>query len=117
MSADTPAARLLSADSSTIPAPTLEALRDRAEIGRPASAAAAVEPLLVPAPEAARLCGVSAATWYRLKSAGKVPAAVTISSRVLWRVEELRRWCAAGCPDLRTWQAMENVSGRRGTGR
>jgi hypothetical protein len=42
---------------------------------------------------------------------------VRLGGRVLWRAEELRRWCAAGCPDLRTWSALENASGRRGTGR
>jgi predicted DNA-binding transcriptional regulator AlpA len=87
--------------------------------GRKASAAAVltapVEPLLLAAAEAARLCGVSEASWYRLKAAGKLPAPVKLGGRVLWRREELCRWCAAGCPDLRTWQAMENASGRRGT--
>ena len=80
-------------------------------VGRPAALAAAVEPLLVPAPEAARLCGISEATWYRLKAAGKLPLPLRLG-RVLWRVEELRRWCAAGCPDQRTWQALENANGR-----
>jgi predicted DNA-binding transcriptional regulator AlpA len=68
---------------------------------------------MVPAPEAARLCGISEASWYRLKSAGKLPAPVKLGGRVLWRVEELRRWSAAGCPDLRTWQALESANGRR----
>ena len=103
---DAPAVRLAPVPD---PAPTAEAAER--------SAPPAPEPLLVPAPEAARLCGVSEASWYRLKSAGKVPAPVRLSSRVLWRGEELRRWCAAGCPDLRTWSALENASGRRGTGR
>jgi len=80
---------------------------------RPAQPAALAEPLLVPAAKAARLCGVSEASWYRLKAAGKLPAPVRLGGRVLWRVEELRRWCAAGCPDLRTWQALE--SARRAT--
>jgi predicted DNA-binding transcriptional regulator AlpA len=78
--------------------------------GRPETPA--FEPLLVPAPEASRICGVSEASWYRLKSSGKVPLPVRLGGRVLWRVDELRRWCAAGCPDLRTWQALENANGR-----
>jgi predicted DNA-binding transcriptional regulator AlpA len=87
------------------PAPTAEDLRARPE-------APSVEPLLVPAATAAPLCGVSEASWYRLKAAGKLPAPVRLGGRVLWRVEELRRWCAAGCPDLRTWQALEHAGGR-----
>jgi predicted DNA-binding transcriptional regulator AlpA len=78
---------------------------------------APVEPLLVAAAEAARLCGISEASWHRLRAAGKLPSAVRLGGRVLWRVAELRRWCIAGCPDLRTWQALENANGRRGTGR
>jgi predicted DNA-binding transcriptional regulator AlpA len=73
----------------------------------------AIEPLLVAAAEAARLCGVSEASWYRLRSAGKLPSPVKLGGRVLWRVAELRRWTAAGCPDLRAWQALENANGRR----
>jgi excisionase family DNA binding protein len=99
------------------PADPVEALRDRPEAGRPSAPAPTPEPLLVPAAEVARLLGISEATLYRLKSAGKLPAPVKLGGRVLWRREELGRWCVAGCPDLRTWQALENVSGRRGTGR
>jgi hypothetical protein len=40
-----------------------------------------------------------------------------LGGRVLWRVEELRRWTAACCPDLLTWQALESANGRRGAGR
>src|SRR4051794_29753633 len=58
----------------------------------PKSLAAAVEPLLVPAGEAARLCGISEATWFRLKAAGKTPAPVKLGGRVLYRVEDLRLW-------------------------
>jgi predicted DNA-binding transcriptional regulator AlpA len=97
------------------PAPEADgvpAAADHAEAGRAASPAAAIEPLLVPAAAASRLCGVSEASWYRLKSRGKVPLPVRLGGRVLWRVDELRRWCAAGCPDLRTWQALENANGR-----
>jgi predicted DNA-binding transcriptional regulator AlpA len=116
--ADTPAVRL-------IPVPAEVALADqRAPLGgRPESDRAgptppAVELLLAPAPGAASLCGISEASWYRLKAAGKLPAPVKLGGRVLWRVEELRRWCAEGCPDLRTWQALENASSRhRQTGR
>jgi predicted DNA-binding transcriptional regulator AlpA len=64
-----------------------------------------VEPLLVPAPEAGRLSGVSEATWYRLAAAKRVPAPIRLGGRVLWRVAELREWVEAGCPDRRTWEA------------
>ena len=103
--ADTPTVRLA---PTPVTAPAVGDLR----AARPTPPAAPAEPLLVPAAESARLCGVSEASWYRLKSAGKVPAPVRLGGRVLWRVEKLRRWCAAGCPDLHTWQAMDNAGGR-----
>jgi predicted DNA-binding transcriptional regulator AlpA len=79
-----------------------------------APATPAVEPLLLPAPAAAVLCGVSEATWYRIMSANRCPAPVRLSRGcVRWRAEELRRWVEAGCPDRRTWEAMEGARRRR----
>jgi predicted DNA-binding transcriptional regulator AlpA len=86
-----------------------------AAAGDTASPAAAVAPLLVRAPEAARLCGVSRATWHRLAAAGRTPAPVRLGGAVLWRVDELRAWTEAGCPDRRTWDVLHSAqqSGRR----
>ena len=73
--------------------------------GRPK--APAVEALLVSADQAASLCGVSPATWYRMAAGGRCPAPVRLSRGcVRWRVEELRTWITAGCPDRRTWEAL-----------
>jgi predicted DNA-binding transcriptional regulator AlpA len=71
-------------------------------------------PLLVRAPEAARLVGLSRASWHRLCAAGRTPAPLRLGGAVLWRVAELTEWCAAGCPDRRTWQALRGAqqSGR-----
>jgi predicted DNA-binding transcriptional regulator AlpA len=66
----------------------------------------AVEPLLLNADQAAALCGVSSATWYRMSSAGRCPAPLRLSAGcVRWRVEELRDWIAVGCPSRREWEA------------
>jgi predicted DNA-binding transcriptional regulator AlpA len=97
--------------------PSVVELHDHPAAGRPKSLAASVEPLLVPASDAARMCGLSEASWYRLKAAGKVPLPVRLGGRVFWRLDELRRWCAAGCPDLRNWQALESTKSGRGSGR
>jgi predicted DNA-binding transcriptional regulator AlpA len=96
------------------PAPVnaVEALRNRTEVGRPASLAAAVEALLLSARPAAVLCGVSLATWHRWNAAGRCPAPVRPSPGcVRWRADELRDWIAAGCPSRAQWQT------RRGNGR
>jgi excisionase family DNA binding protein len=45
--------------------------------------------------EAAKICGVSRATWYRLLAEGKIPAPRKIGRRSLWLEPELREWAAA----------------------
>jgi predicted DNA-binding transcriptional regulator AlpA len=64
-------------------------------------------PLGLEAARAARFCGVSRATWYSLRKAGRLPKPVRLGRRVLWRVEELREWMAAGCPPLSRWEVMK----------
>jgi prophage regulatory protein len=109
LAADTPAVRLTPADPA--PADPSEVPHNTAEArGRKARAAAAitapVEPLLLAAAEAARLCGISEATWYRMASGGRTPAPVRLSRGcVRWRLDELREWIAAGCPERREWEA------------
>jgi excisionase family DNA binding protein len=65
------------------------------------------QPLLVPAVEAARLCGVSRAMWYRLLSAGRTPLPIRLGRRMLWRVSELKEWVEAGCPARERWEALK----------
>ena len=55
-------------------------------------------PLLMPAGEAASLCGRSKASWWRDHAAKRVPAPIKLGGRTFWRVEELRRWVEAGMP-------------------
>lgn len=74
----------------------------------------ALEPALVRARDAARMCGVSAATWHRLRAVGRVPAPVRLGGAVLWRVGELREWVVAGCPDRRAWDAIRAAAERDG---
>jgi predicted DNA-binding transcriptional regulator AlpA len=66
--------------------------------------------LAVPAKSAAAICGVSRAQWWKLFSAGKVPAPVYLGAKApRWRVDELRDWLAAGAPDLLTWQRLRGA--------
>jgi predicted DNA-binding transcriptional regulator AlpA len=73
----------------------------------------AVDPLLIPDTAAAALAGVSRSTWHRLRAAGKLPPAVKLARKVLWRRLELQDWISAGCPDGATWRAMQAATGRR----
>jgi len=69
----------------------------------------ALEPLLLRACEAARLCGISLPSWWRLVAAAKVPAAIKIGHSTRWRAEELRRWVTAGCPSREEWEQLPKV--------
>ena len=46
--------------------------------------------LLVSANQAAELCGVARATWWKLHSSGRCPLPVRVGGRTLWRVTKLR---------------------------
>jgi predicted DNA-binding transcriptional regulator AlpA len=67
-----------------------------------------LSPLLLAARQAAQLCGVSPATWWRWHAAGRCPAPLRLSPGcVRWRAEELRAWVRAGCPPRREWEARQ----------
>lgn len=71
--------------------------------------------LLLPARQAAALCGVSTATWWRWDASGRIPAPVRLSAGcVRWRRAELAEWTAAGCPERKTWVAIQGArNGKR----
>ncbi len=72
-----------------------------------------LEPLLVDARAAARLVGISLATWHRLKSARRIgPAPVRLGGRVLYRVGDLRLWTEWGCPPLLEFEARLSANGQ-----
>jgi prophage regulatory protein len=81
----------------------------------PAPPAAAVPPspaLLLTARQAAGMCGVSLATWWRWDAAGRCPAPIRLSAGcVRWRRDELESWVACGCPRRKEW-ASRNANGR-----
>jgi predicted DNA-binding transcriptional regulator AlpA len=72
--------------------------------------AIASEQLLITASDLARLLHVSCRTLWRLNSAGRVPVPVRFGGTVRWRMDEIRKWIADGCP-IR--QSRENEVRRR----
>jgi predicted DNA-binding transcriptional regulator AlpA len=64
--------------------------------------------LLVDAREAATLCGMSRAAWYKQLSSGKIPRPVKIGSISRWRRRELERWIDAGCPARQKWETLQS---------
>lgn len=63
--------------------------------------------ILMTAPQAAALLGRSLRTWRVWDAAGWIPRAIRIGRSTFWRPDELRAWVAAGCPDRRAWEAMQ----------
>ena len=63
--------------------------------------AAPAEPLLISAGELAHLLGCSTRTLWRLRSGGELPQPVRFGGTVRWRLDEVRKWIAEGCPILR----------------
>ena len=62
--------------------------------------------LTAPAPEVARLLGISERHLWALNSSGRVPRPLRLGRAVRWSVEELRDWIAAGAPERTRWEAM-----------
>ena len=73
----------------------------------PQSVASRIEPALLRARDAAKLCGVSIASWWRWGAAGLMPRGVKIAGARLWSRGELLAWIDSGCPDRAEWQARQ----------
>lgn len=61
--------------------------------------------LTLPPADAARLLGVSRATFFKMHSAGKLPLPVYLTTR--WSRAELAAWLEAGAPDRQTWEKLK----------
>lgn len=79
----------------------------------PSSAPELPPALLVAARDAAALCAVSVATWWRWHAAARCPAPVRVGATVRWRRDELADWIGCGCPDRQTWVARSRAGGGR----
>ncbi|MBL8826453.1 MAG: helix-turn-helix domain-containing protein [Planctomycetaceae bacterium] len=61
-------------------------------------------PLLVPAGDVAKMLEVSERTVWRLLSGGQLVHPVRLGGSVRWRVEDVKRWIADGCPKTGRWE-------------
>lgn len=68
---------------------------------------ASFDPIMVDGKTAAEMCGVSRSTWLGWDSAGVCPRPIRIGGRVLWSVDHLRSWAAAGCPSREEREMIE----------
>ena len=66
-------------------------------------------PLLLSAPDAAKLLGVGSSHFWSLHSGGRLgPLPVKLGRRTLWSRADLEGWVASGCPSRKQWQDMIN---------
>jgi predicted DNA-binding transcriptional regulator AlpA len=61
---------------------------------------------LLNAKRCSSIVGISLRSWWRLNSAGKIPAAMSIGRVKRWRARELELWIEAGCPDRAKWELI-----------
>ena len=62
-------------------------------------------PLVVDARRLAKLLGAGLRSVRSWDAAGKLPAPIHIGGKVVWRLDEIRDWLAAGAPRRDEWQA------------
>jgi predicted DNA-binding transcriptional regulator AlpA len=75
---------------------------------RPVPTPNAEPALLLPARQAASLCGVSTATWWRWDASGRIPRPLRLSAGcVRWQRETLALWIQWGCPPRKEFEALQ----------
>ncbi len=63
-------------------------------------------PLLIDARGVAAMLGRCERSLRRDDEAGRIPRPVLLGRSRRWRLEELRAWVQAGCPDRAAWEAV-----------
>jgi len=59
--------------------------------------------------ELGQILSLSKRQIFRLNSCGKIPAPLRIGGAVRWSAQECSAWLAAGAPDRKTWEVINNV--------
>lgn len=83
----------------------LRLLSDPSTPARPATPAES-GPILVDARRLAPILCIGVRTLRCWDSCGKLPSPVRVGGKVLWNLDEIREWAAAGAPDRGAWAAM-----------
>ena len=67
-------------------------------------------PLVVDARRLAKLLNAGLRTVRAWDAAGKLPSPVRLGGKVVWRLDEIRDWLAAGAPRRDEWQARRTAA-------
>ncbi len=89
--------------------PPNPAIRKAADPGKAAEAPQQADAdILVTVDEAAKICHMSRAMFYKLHAAGKAPRLIKLGALSRWRRQELLDWIKAGCPSREQWEGKNN---------
>jgi len=66
---------------------------------------------LLSAKELGKVLSLSKRQVFRLNSCGKIPAPLRIGGSVRWSESTIVAWLAAGAPDRKTFEAMQQAGG------
>ena len=64
---------------------------------------------LLRAVDVGRILNLSKRQIFRLNSSGKIPAPIRIGGAVRWAESAIAEWLAAGAPDRKTFEAMQQA--------
>ena len=67
--------------------------------------------ILLSAADCARMCGISRRCWFRYVANGKTPACIRLNTNPKWHREIIELWISLGCPDRKTFEAMQLSGG------
>ena len=67
-------------------------------------------PLVVDARRLAKLLDAGVRTVRTWDAAGKLPTPIRLGGKVVWRLDEIRDWLAAGAPRRDEWQARRGAA-------
>jgi len=64
---------------------------------------------LLNAKELATMLSTSVRSIWRYRSSGRLPKAIQIAGAIRWRKTDIEQWISIGCPDQKTFEAIQQA--------
>lgn len=72
-----------------------------------------LEPLMIDAKTACRICSVSERLWYTLISTGQAPPSVKLGGRRLWKLSTVRQWVEWDLPNIDRFKILSEQGAQK----